>query len=453
MKISLSRFTFLTLVLLSVAAFFMSMGAEQPIAPEEGMVTSPAQHPQAGSDPPQYRCLPIFARWPIACPLPFGGLPFTGGRPSIAHVLPYSWDKIFGGERCDEGYSVQQTTDGGYIVLGYTMSYGAGSTDFWLIKIDASGSKQWDKTFGGTESDWGNSVQQTKDGGYILLGGTGSYGAGGDDFWLIKTDANGNKQWDRTFGGSKDDWGLSVQQTTDGGYILLGATESYGAGKSDFWLIKTDAQGKKQWDKTFGGTKKEYGRSVQQTADDGYILLGRTSYPHVWLIKTDTSGNKQWDKTFGGTKIDFGKSVQQASDGGYILLGSTQSYGAGRIDIWLIKTDTSGNEQWAKTFGGTESDWGYSVRQTKDGGYILLGRTKSYGAGEYDFWLIKTNDSGSKQWDKTFGGSGNDESQSVQQTSDGCYIVLGYTESYGAGGKDLWLIKYCPEHGANGARN
>ena len=358
---------------------------------------------------------------------------------------PESWDKTFGGSRDDEGYSVQQTTDGGYILLGYTWSYGAGKYDFWLIKIDASGNKQWDKTFGGTESDAGHSVRQTSDGGYILLGGTRSYGAGESDIWLIKTDAQGNKQWDRTFGGTENDSGISIQQTTDGGYILLGVTESYGAGKRDIWLVKTDAQGNKQWDKTFGGTKNDWGASVQQASDGGYILLGETSYPHVWLIKTDAQGNKQWDKTFGGTKMDWGRSVQQTPDGGYILLGTTQSYGAGRTDIWLIKTEASGNKQWDKTFGGTESDWGRSVQQTPDGGYVLLGYTRSYGAGEYDFWLIKTNDSGSEQWDKTFGGSGDDEGRSVQQTSDGCHIVLGYTESFGAGGSDFWLIKYCPE--------
>ncbi|MCK4393021.1 hypothetical protein KAX17_08960, partial [Candidatus Bipolaricaulota bacterium] len=188
----------------------------------------------------------------------------------------------------------------------------------------------------------GYSVQQTSDGGYILFGGTGSYGAGDGDFWLIKTDAHGNKEWERTFGGSESNWGWSAQQTSDGGYILLGCTESYGAGDGDFWLIKTDAQ-----------------------------------------------GNKQWQKTFGGSEDDQGHSVHQTSDGGYMFLGYTESYGAGSADFWLIKTDSQGNKQWDRTFGGSEDDGSISVQQTEDGGYILLGCTSSYGAGGLDFWLIK----------------------------------------------------------------
>jgi len=252
--------------------------------------------------------------------------------------------------------------------------------------------QSWSRTFGGSENDLAYSVQQTSDGGYILLGTTESYGAGGYDFWLIKTDAQGNMQWDRTFGGSEDDWGYSVQQTSDGGYILLGG--SYGTGDGDFWLIKTDAQGNKEWGRTFGGRDIDWGWSVQQITDGGYILLGYTySYgagkADVWLIRTDAYGDKEWGRTFGGSEDDWGISVQQTADGGYILLGYTYSYGAGKADVWLIRTDAYGDKEWDRTFGGSETDWGTSVQQTEDGGYILLGCTASYGAGELDFWLIK----------------------------------------------------------------
>jgi hypothetical protein len=239
----------------------------------------------------------------------------------------------------------------------------------------------------------GESVQQTSDGGYILLGYTWSFGAGKGDVWLIKTDARGNKEWDKTFGGSDDDWGSSVQQTKDGGYILLGGTYSFDT-SYDFWLIKTDAWGNKQWEKTFGGNCADYGRSVQQTKDGGFILLGDTAdivtERDFWLIKTDAQGNKEWDKTFVGWRgDDLSNSVQQTSDGGYILLGSTWSFGAGKGDFWLIKTDARGNKEWDKTFGGSDDDWGSSVQQTSDGGFILLGGTESFGAGDADFWLIK----------------------------------------------------------------
>ena len=358
------------------------------------------------------------------------------------------WDRTFGGSNLDTGRCVQPTADGGYVVAGSTSSFGAGGSDVWLIKTDASGNKLWDWTFGGSNPDAGHSVQMTADGGYIVCGSTESFGAGGSDVWLIKTDALGNKLWDRTFGGSNEDWGQSVQQTTDGGYIVAGATWSYGAGSDDVWLIKTDALGNELWDRTFGGSAHDYGYSVQQTVDAGYLVAGGTnSYgaggSDVWLIKTDASGNKVWDRTFGGLKPDIGHSVQQTA-GGYAVAGITASYGAGYDDVWLITTDALGNKLWDRTFGGPNEDWGESVWPTADGGYVVAGTTMSYGAGGTDAWLIKTDASGNKQWDGTFGGSNLDAGYSVQQTADGGYIVAGETWSYGAGWYDVWLFKTMP---------
>ncbi len=360
-------------------------------------------------------------------------------------VPQLEWSKTFGGAAKDEGWSVQQTSDGGYVVVGYKETFGSQGYEVLMIKADSAGNEQWSKTFGGSNTDRGYSVRQTSDGGYIIVGETRSYGAGDSDVWLIKTDSDGNQLWYRTFGGSLEDYARSVQQTSDGGYVIAGYTKSYGAGKYDVWLIKTDANGDLQWSRTFGGSSWDYGQSVQQTSDGGYIIAGKTdSYGagsnDVWLIKTDSSGNEQWNKTFGSSNSEDGWSVQQASDGGYIIAGQTLPSGATSWDAWLIKTDSSGNEQWNKTFGGSRSEIARSVQQTSDGGYIIAGQTGSYGL-DNDIWLIKTDANGDEQWSRPFGGSSYDWGYSVQQTSDGGYIISGVTTSYGAGDYDVWLIK------------
>jgi uncharacterized delta-60 repeat protein len=352
-----------------------------------------------------------------------------------------SFAKTYGGTNDDIAYSVQQTSDGGYIVAGITGSFVAGG-DIFLIKTDANGNLQWAKTYGGTDDDKAYSVQQTSDGGYIVAGWTRSFGA--YDIFLIKTDANGNIIWAKTYGETY--WGeaYSVQQTSDGGYIVAGSTTSF-TGWDDIFLIKTDANGNVIWAKTYGGTGDDWVYSVQQTSDGGYIVAGWTDsfgtggYDFI-LIKTDANGNIIWAKTYGGTNWDFAYSVQQTSDGGYIVAGYTNSFGAGSYDIFLIKTDANGNIQWAKTYGGTDDDKAYSVQQTSDGGYIVAGY-KSYFFAADNIFLIKTDANGNIVWTKTYWGTDWDRTFSVQQTSDGGYIAAGYTDSFGAGGPDIFLIK------------
>jgi hypothetical protein len=354
------------------------------------------------------------------------------------------WSQTYGGTENDEGWSVVQTVDGGYAVAGYTNSYGAGAWDVWLIKTDTSGTAQWNQTYGGTDYDAGWSVVQTSDGGYAVAGYTNSYGAGWSDVWLVKTDASGTLQWNQTYGGTVTDVGFSVVETSDGGYAIAGYTFSYGAGSADVWLVKTDANGNEQWNQTYGGTSADEGYSVVETVDGGYAVAGyTTSYgtgsADVWLVKTDSAGMVQWNQTYGGTDYDAGWSVVQTSDGGYAVAGYTTSYGAGWSDVWLVKTDASGNEQWNQTYGGTDWDEGWSVVQTSDGGYAIAGDTTSYEY--YVVWLVKTDASGTLQWNQTYGGTDEDVGRSVVETVDGGYAVAGYTDSFGAGGSDVWLIK------------
>jgi len=374
----------------------------------------------------------------------------------IALQLPISnrWMKTFGIGNL--GYSVQQTTDGGYIVTGETYNCAGVECCIWLIKTDEFGNEIWNKTFGNFDdsSNWGSSVQQTTDGGYIVIG-TKSYFEYYPHIWLIKTDSNGKKIWERIIGGTSSYYGHCVQQIGDDEYILTGEARIENNG-IDVLLIKTDAE-HSMITKTFGGAESDGGYSVEQTTDGGFIITGYTksfgagSYD-VWLIKTDENGNMEWSRTFGGFSDDYGFSGQQTTDGGYIITGITYSFGSGKYDSWLIKTDEFGNEIWNRTFGGAKLD-GYPynpyfcppgdhrVQQTTDGGYIITGTTESYGAGDYDVWLIKTDSNGYETWNKTFGGAKYDDGRSVQQTTDGGYIIVGATNGFGVNFRGLLLIK------------
>ena len=415
------------------------------------------------------------------------------------------WQQSFGGGGSEFGTVVRQTSDGGYVVGGYSESAASGNKtsagfglgDYWVVKLDANGSNQWDRSFGGSDSDVLNSLQQTSDGGYILggwsvsdvSGNKTSANFGGEDYWLVKLDANGIKQWDKSFGGSSNDVLSSLQQTTDGGYILGGSSysgisgnkTSAGFGDRDYWVVKVDANGDKQWDKSFGGTNYDRLLCIQQTADGGYIVGGysrsgasgnKTSVAFgaddYWVMKLDANGNKEWDKSFGGSNPDLLFCLQQTSDGGYVLgglsssapSGNKTSAGFGLDDYWVVKLDLNGNKQWDRSFGGTNDDWLNSLQQTVDGGYILGGYSASGVSGNKtganfggeDYWLVKLDSTGNKQWDKSFGGTGDDELFGLQQTSDGAYILAGASYSATSGNKaspgfgdeDYWVIKLAP---------
>jgi hypothetical protein len=357
-----------------------------------------------------------------------------------------TWARTYGGTSDDRAFSIEQTTDGSFVVARRTYSFGAGDFDFWVLKLDTLGNVQWEKTYGGAGGEDTRFIQPTTDGGYVVAGLTDSFGAGNWDYWALKLDASGNVQWQKTYGGASNDRGLSIQQTTDGGFVIAGGTYSFGAGDWDFWVLKLDTSGNVAWQKTYGGTNEDIAFFLKQTSDGGYVVAGHTysfgagNYD-FWVLKLDASGNVTWQKTYGGASADAALSIQQTTDGGFVVTGWTESFGAGSYDLWVLKLDASGNVQWQKTYGGTDSERAYSIRQTTDGGFIVAGWTGSFGAGGWDSWVLKLDASGTVQWQKTFGGALDEQAFSIEQTTDGGFVAAGYTNSFGAGSYDFWVLK------------
>ena len=343
----------------------------------------------------------------------------------------------------DAGYSILQTADSSYVILGST------GDDILLIKTDHEGNEQWSHEYGGSQFDEARHILQTSDGGYIISGTTESYGFGGSDIWLIKIDPTGLIEWNTYFGGTNTDQGGQVQQTTDGGYILIGNSDFSGNGDQDIWLIRTNSQGDSLWTKSFGGTDLELGVDIQVLEDGGFILLGSTESfgnggSDVWLIKTDSEGDTVWTKTFGDNSSDYGKSILKTSDGGYIIRGVTESFGYGNTALVLIKIDSTGNKIWDNAFGGSNGEGGNALRETNDGGHILICHSYVHENSAYDIRLIKIDGNGSVDWTKTFGGINHDHGFSVLQANDGGYILAGSTYNFGHGdikSSDVWLIK------------
>jgi len=367
---------------------------------------------------------------------------------AFAQPIPDTlWTRTYGGSGQEGAYSLDQTADGGYIIAGCTNSFGAGGKDLYLIKTDNLGDTLWTRTFGGTGEDEARSVQQTSDGGYIVAGYICTLGSQ-PDFYIVKTNSLGNSQWTRRFGGPESERAYSVQQTFDGGYIIAGIWGTGWWARS--YLIKTNSSGDTLWTRMYAGFSDEPSISVQETSDFGYIIAGSTQtfgagYEDFYLVKTNYIGNVLWTRTYGGPHDDEAFSVQQTSDNGYIIAGSTSSYGAGNNDFYLVKTNSLGDPVWTRTFGGADDDRGYSVQQTSDGGFIVAGYTT------YFSYLVKTDLMGDTLWTRTLGGDYT-RAYSIQQISDGGYIVAGGQS------EDLYVVRLASEravhvHSPNGGED
>lgn len=353
----------------------------------------------------------------------------------------------WGGTNNEYSYSVYQTADDGYVVTGDTKSAGAGNQDMYVTKYSSTGSVDWSKTWGGTGYDYGVSVVQAPDNGYAVLGYVDSYGAGNKDFVLAKYTSAGTLSWNKTWGGTGNDYARGIANTSDNGYIVVGETYSFGAGNWDIAIAKFASDGTLSWDKTIGGTSYEYAGDIIQTSDGGYAVIGNAqSYgagnQDIFLIKCASDGSVTWSKTWGGAGADYGRSVIQTSDGGYAVVGYTSNFGAGGNDAVLLKYTSDGTLSWNKTWGGAVNDYGYSLVQTSDGGYMITGETSNFGAGGTDMFIAKYTSDGTLSWSKTWGGASSESGRGIINISDGGYMVTGYTSSYGAGSADILMANY-----------
>lgn len=417
---------------------------------------------------------------------------FLANDTCFSQAPPIEWQKSFGGSSYDEAEKIIQTSDGGFIMAGWTFSndgdaagnHAPGDGDCWIIKMDPTGNIQWKKLIGGTKYEDALTIKETKDGGFIIGGHTtsddgylpGHYGDFMPDAIVIKLDQAGNTEWVKNFGGADYDAILSIDETQDGGYIFAGYTASNDMdvsgnhGDLDAWIVKLNNTGNIQWQKCIGGTARDNAWSITASPDGGYVFAGHTTSTDgdiavnhgQWDIltgKLDAAGNIQWIKTMGGSLMEWSLGIVPASDGGYVIAGyafsgnSDVSTNYGLNDVWIVKIDTQGNMQWEKSYGGSDYEDPYFIDPTSDGGYVVAGRTRSVNGhvsssyGNNDYWILKLDVYGNLEWEKSIGGTQQDVAHSIQQTSDGGFIIAGTSYSSDGdvtanrGQSDAWVVK------------
>ncbi len=406
------------------------------------------------------------------------------------------WQKTIGGGDDDVAHAVEQTSDSGYIVAGWTKSIGGditgnkGLEDFGIVKLSPLGAIEWQRTLGGSEPDLASSIKQTYDGGYIVTGLSRSQN--GDvlsrsiydqqSFWIVKLTSIGVIEWQKNFGGGMWDYPYSIQQTKDSGYVIAGYTDSfdgdvvgrtrYNVDNHDFWVVKITSTGILEWQKSLGGSSEDIAESIQQTSDGGYIVAGHThstdfdvtvnkGSSDYWVVKLSSGGVIEWEKTLGGSKYDIAKSICQTSEGGYIVVGTAESTdgdvtGNNSIYVcWIVKLSSTGAIEWQKAYNGNGKygSTSASIQQTPDNGYIIAGNTlssNSNGGNQSDYWILKLSSNGELQWQKKLGGSYDEQAHSIRYTKDGGYIVVGSATSRDGdvtnykGGViwgDFWVVK------------
>lgn len=401
---------------------------------------------------------------------------------------PIQWQKCLGGSEEDRAHIIQQTTDGGYIVAGFTLSNDGdvvgnhGGRDYWVVKLFSTGTIDWQQPLGGTGEDRAHSIHQTTDGGYIVAGESSSNDGdvtgnhGNRDYWVVKLTNTGAIDWQQSLGGSDVDVANSIHQTADGGYIVAGESTSINGdvsgnhGGPDYWVVKLTNTGIIDWQQSYGGSSADIAHSIQQTTDGGYIVAGRSTSVDgdvidntfgcsYWVVKISSVGVLEWQKSYGGSEIDIAYAIQQTTDSGYIVAGSSNSNDGnvsgnhGVEDYWVVKLTNTGAIEWQQSLGGSAFDIAYAVQQTTDNGYIVAGLARSSNGdvvgnhGFNDLWVVKLTSESAIVWQDALGGSNGDQGWSIEQTLEGGYIVAGVTFSndgdvsgyHGSG--DYWIVK------------
>jgi len=357
-----------------------------------------------------------------------------------------TFERTYGGKYYDAGYEVLETADDGYIIVGTTKSFSNDTTDAYVIRTDPSGDTLWTKIYGGDLRDSGIAIAPASDSGYVLAVASNSIHPGNYDIYIVKIDDMGDTLWTKTYGGPDTDYGHSLQSTTDGGYIALAHTLSFGMGSLDFYLLRLDQNGDSLWTKTYGGTESDWGSSVQQTSDGGFILTGDTysfgdPKGDIYMIKTNADGDTMWTRTYGGTDYDRAYHVIQTNDKGYLIGGITGSFGEADRNGYIIKTDESGDTLWTKILGDQYTSSIDFMQQTSDGNYIAVGGINTIES-KSDVYLVKLNSVGTVLWIRLFGGVESDWGNCVQETADGGFIIVGNSESFAVNqDDDVYLIK------------
>jgi hypothetical protein len=421
---------------------------------------------------------------------------------AFSQALNIEWQKCLGGTWNETAYSVTQTPDGGYISVGTTYSIDGditlnhGSMDLWVQKVNSSGILQWQKCYGGSQDEFGFCIITTSDGGYLISGATCSFdgdvignhtsSAGYWDAWLIKISSTGTIQWQKCYGGTGSEYANSVIQTTDGGYIFTGSCQLNNGdvtgnhGNEDIWCVKVNSSGVLQWQKSFGGSGDERGCQIKATSGGGFIICGWTvsfngdvignhGNKDAWILKLTSTGTLQWQKCFGGSNVETADGISLTTDGGYIFVGQSNSSNGdvtlnnGNQDVWAVKISNTGVLQWEKSYGGTNTDYANKILQTTDGGYILSANTNSNNINVtglhqsgFDVWLLKINSIGTLIWQKCYGSYSNDYVYDIQITTDGGLILAGNAKTntgdvsgYHGGLSDTWLVKLSENNSTN----